>query len=214
MPLSNKISQYFRKNNHIIIHYHIFKNAGATVDAILRNNFGEACAEYEGSELAAVVKPESMLKYILENPHLKVISSHNARLPVPKHLRLTFYPLIFLRHPIDRIGSMYSFERRQPGGITFTADFARENSFAVRGVGHSCDARLSIAQCVSSFNRKPEARAVPRDSNARASGLRLNEPKATARVVCVLYRTLHPACKHRGGGLQSSVWSFKNSSSK
>jgi hypothetical protein len=90
MRLPTRFSRYFRDNNHIIVHYHIFKNAGSTVDAILRNNFGEACGKYEGNELAAVVKPEQLLKYVLENPHLKVISSHNARLPAPEYPRLTF----------------------------------------------------------------------------------------------------------------------------
>jgi len=130
MPVSDKIAQYFRKTNHVIIHYHIFKNAGSTVDAVLQRNFGEACGSFEGDSLAFVVTPESLLNYIVCNPHLKVISSHNARLPVPKHRRISFYPLIFLRHPIDRIGSMYAFERRQPHGTTLTSDFARENSFA------------------------------------------------------------------------------------
>lgn len=99
---------------HIIIHYHIFKNAGSTIDAILRNNFGAFCGGIEGNNPWDTLDAASLLQYVLDNPNLKVVSSHQARLPVPDAPGVLFYPLAFLRHPIDRVGSVYLFERRQP----------------------------------------------------------------------------------------------------
>jgi hypothetical protein len=119
-----------RENKNVIIHYHIFKNAGTTINGILQRHFGAAYGEYDGKKLARVIQQDALLSFILRNPHLKVVSSHNARLPVPQYPGVTFYPIIFLRHPIDRIGSMYAFERRQPPGTTNTSKFAHENSFA------------------------------------------------------------------------------------
>jgi hypothetical protein len=98
---------------HIIIHYHIYKNAGMTIDSILLNNFGGACGRVEGTNLGDTLEAKDILKYAIDNPSLKVISSHEARLPEPKTANITFHPLIFLRHPIDRVGSAYSFERWQ-----------------------------------------------------------------------------------------------------
>jgi len=116
---------------HIIIHYHIYKNAGSTVDSILKNNFGDYCGSIEGINPWDTLDPDAILKYAVENPGLKVISSHQARLPVPKCLNLVFHPLIFLRHPIDRVGSVYSFERRQPLSMPGPGiKIAHENDFA------------------------------------------------------------------------------------
>jgi hypothetical protein len=115
----------------IIIHYHIFKNAGSTVYSILKNNFGDRCGSIEGINPWDTLGSDAILKYAMENPSLKTISSHQARLPVPKCLNLVFHPLIFLRHPIDRVGSVYSFERREPlSSPSLGVKIAHENDFA------------------------------------------------------------------------------------
>lgn len=98
----------------IIIHYHIFKNAGSTIDAILKNNFGARCGSTEGPNPWDTLCADDILKYALSNPDMVAISSHQARLPLPKSRDLAFHPILFLRHPLDRAGSVYAFERRQP----------------------------------------------------------------------------------------------------
>jgi len=98
---------------HIVIHYHIFKNAGSTIDEFLRNNFRDSCSSLEGNTPWDTMSSDRILRHVAENPTIKAISSHQARLPEPMHPDTVFYPLIFLRHPIDRVGSVYAFERRQ-----------------------------------------------------------------------------------------------------
>jgi len=128
---------------HIIVHYHIYKNAGSTIDSILKYSFGkrfgfgqhfgfgERCGSIEGSNPWDTLNSDDVLKYAIDNPHIKVISSHQARLPVPSHTNLEFHPILFLRHPIDRAGSVYSFERRQPVNSSGPGvKIARENDFA------------------------------------------------------------------------------------
>jgi hypothetical protein len=97
----------------IIIHYHIFKNAGSTLYRLLKKNFGK-CGSIEGTNPWDTLSPDDILKYAIDNPSLKAITSHHARLPLPDHPDLVFHPLIFLRHPIDRVGSVYSYERSLP----------------------------------------------------------------------------------------------------
>jgi len=120
----------------IIVHYHLFKNAGTTVDSILERNFtGDQHAHVEGPLPWSTVQPQQILQFAIDNPSVRAISSHHARLPLPQHPSIQFVPILFIRHPIDRFASVYEFERRQPedslspsvviarnGGL---ADFAR-----------------------------------------------------------------------------------------
>jgi hypothetical protein len=115
----------------IVVHYHLFKNAGSTIDSILKNKFGSCWGNIEGNNPWDTLPPETLLKFAMEKQSLKAISSHHARLPVPDCQDISFLPLIFLRHPIDRVGSVYSFERRQPkDSPSLGAKIARNNDIA------------------------------------------------------------------------------------
>ncbi|MGF6240991.1 hypothetical protein P3T42_002742 [Paraburkholderia sp. GAS38] len=116
----------------VIIHYHLFKNAGTTIDSILSRNFpDDAHGHIEGPYPWSTVSSEQMLEYALANPRLRVISSHQARLPLPKHPDITFLPILFVRHPIDRFASVYEFERRQPEhDLSPSANIARNGGIS------------------------------------------------------------------------------------
>lgn len=99
---------------HVILHYHLFKNAGMTIDGILDRQLApEEHGFIEGDKPWTTVSPEQLLEFAVGNPGLRAISSHQARLPMPVHPSITFVPILFLRHPIDRFASVYEFERRQ-----------------------------------------------------------------------------------------------------
>jgi hypothetical protein len=98
-------------HRHIILHYHLFKNAGTSVDKILKENFKEGWHEHEGP--SSGWKSSDVAAYLEKNKHIKALSSHTALLPVPEIPNTTIYPIIFIRHPIDRIRSIYDFERKQ-----------------------------------------------------------------------------------------------------
>lgn len=97
----------------IIVHYHLFKNAGTSVDALLKKNFPESWAEQEfeipkkGSNRGAV------RDFLLANPKLRALSSHTALLPVPEIPDHPVFPIVFVRHPVLRIQSAYRFEAKQ-----------------------------------------------------------------------------------------------------
>jgi hypothetical protein len=59
----------------------------------------------------------------------KFFSSHTAILPIPIIKEVKVIPVIFMRHPIDRMASAYSFESKQ-GGDGFGPVLARNTNLA------------------------------------------------------------------------------------
>ncbi len=99
---------------HVILHYHILKNAGTTVRAVLEANFRGKCGDAEGPNPWDTIGEDVILEYAAAHPELKVISTHQGRLPAPVDSLAEFHPVVFLRHPIDRAASVYEFEHREP----------------------------------------------------------------------------------------------------
>jgi hypothetical protein len=112
----------------VILHYHLFKNAGTSLDAALKENFKNdewVTAEFPEQP----VKNREMVKqWIIDSPEAKCFSSHTAILPPPNITGVKIFPLIFIRHPIDRIESIYEFEKKQSGD-SFGAVLARNTDF-------------------------------------------------------------------------------------
>lgn len=113
----------------IVLHYHLFKNAGTSLDAAFKENV--AHGEWVTKEFPGrpQVNREQVGKWILENPHAKIFSSHTAFLPPPELESIKVIPVIFIRHPIDRIASAYAFEKKQ-GGDSFGAVLARNTDLS------------------------------------------------------------------------------------
>ena len=111
----------------IIIHCHIFKNAGTTFDWSLRKNFGNDFVDHRDDEKMRS-GPEYLKNYLLEHKNIKALSSHWIQFPLPEITNCTLLPAIILRHPIDRVGSVYLFEKKQKSQ-TIGAQKAKELLF-------------------------------------------------------------------------------------
>ena len=112
-------------HRHVILHYHLFKNAGTSLDAVLKRAFpsGWVTAEFPapgGRNSAALAE------WIEANPRAKAFSTHTGRGPLPSVPGVTVFPVVFMREPIARIRSAYRFERRQRAD-TLGAKLAREH---------------------------------------------------------------------------------------
>ncbi|TMK27338.1 MAG: class I SAM-dependent methyltransferase [Alphaproteobacteria bacterium] len=94
----------------IIIHYHFFKNAGTSVDAILQRNFG---AGWTSREYPPRSTPNAAGEFLTANPQIAALSSHTLPLPPPDIPDAEILPILFIRHPLDRLKSAYLFERNQ-----------------------------------------------------------------------------------------------------
>ncbi len=112
---------------YIILHCHIFKNAGSTIDNILKNNFGASAIIQESND-GQFISPDNLIA-IAKEGNINAISSHKLGLPVPIHSAIEFIPLIMLREPLDRLGSMYSFYNRQKQKINHECILAQQTSF-------------------------------------------------------------------------------------
>ena len=115
----------------LVLHYHLFKNAGTSVDTILKDSFGD---RWQNIDLPVGgrrrILPAEMAEFILANPQLLAVSSHDVVPPLPIG-EFQVFPIVFIRHPIVRARSAYLFEWQKEPGLeepsgTF-ADYVREH---------------------------------------------------------------------------------------
>jgi Sulfotransferase family len=108
----------------LLVHYHVYKNAGTSVEKNLSDSFGHQWAVCEGDRENMLLSNDDVASFAKANPHIRAISSHKARpFPIVEKLR----PILFLRHPIDRARSIFYFTKRDPTQIGHT--LARDGSF-------------------------------------------------------------------------------------
>lgn len=93
----------------VILHYHLFKNAGTSIDKLLESSFGAKWQNFDQKSANSRISPAEMQKIIEEHPDVLAFSSHQVVPPLPKG-DFVVYPIVFIRHPIDRIMSAYLFE--------------------------------------------------------------------------------------------------------
>jgi len=105
----------------VIIHRHIFKNAGTTFDYILQNNFGDAFCDHRDDLPMRRGGLDYLMGFLERNQNIRALSSHHIWFNPPGHTGIELIPVVFLRHPIERIRSVYYFEQQQqsdtPGAI-------------------------------------------------------------------------------------------------
>jgi len=138
----------------IILHYHLFKNAGTSVDAILKRNFpGQwLTAGFDGMENRTAVAD-----WICSHPQAVAFSLHPAQFPLPEIADVRIVPIVFLRHPLDRIRSAYAFEKDQPSD-SYGAKLAKQTDLS--GYVRTRLDRSQDRQC-RNFQTFRLARAVP-----------------------------------------------------
>lgn len=148
----------------VIVHYHILKNAGSTIEDMLDQSFGERFARFDRAERDAVISPAELLAFVEENPQLRAVSSHQIRYPLPEKKGILFYDVCFVRDPIDRVRSMYDYYRQSPdpgdpvsdlanrgdlGG--FVAGMVKDNPLQIRNV------QVNLIACVGDSDEPTRA---------------------------------------------------------
>ncbi len=97
----------------IIAHAHIFKNAGTTLDWSLQRSFGESFLDHRNDQKMIEGGGEYLQKLLEDAPELQAISSHHMPANLPQVLNRQIVALYMLRHPLERIASVYEFEKQQ-----------------------------------------------------------------------------------------------------
>lgn len=98
----------------VILHYHIFKNAGMSIEATLDRNFGERFCRFDTPDRNGQIANGDLVTYLNANTHIQALSSHHIRYPVPTVPGFFLFDLCFLRDPLDRIRSIYDYTREKP----------------------------------------------------------------------------------------------------
>lgn len=103
-----------KKRQTVLIHAHMFKNAGTSFDSSLTASFGNRFVDHRND--TAMRQGASYLEaYLLDNPDLLAISSHWITFPLPAVSETKLDLVLLFRDPIERTRSVYEFERRQQG---------------------------------------------------------------------------------------------------
>ena len=100
------------KTRFVVVHYHIFKNGGSTVEHILNREFPGSFARLHGPTSDAVLDGENLAVFLKEHPGVDAVTSHHLRYPLPVIRNTVLFDCCFLRHPLERLDSLYSYYRK------------------------------------------------------------------------------------------------------
>lgn len=145
----------------VILHAHLFKNAGTTLDWSLRRSFGDRFVDHRDDERMRLGRAGYLREYLAAHAEVLALSSHHLSFPLPAMDGVLLLPVVMLRNPVDRAGSVYRFERSQepttPGAVN-----AKDKSFReyvlwrlTPGVGRTIR-DFQIAKCLPKERRLRE----------------------------------------------------------
>lgn len=112
----------------VLCHYHIYKNSGTTFDALLAKNFKDKHICFDGPFPFFIIDQEQLSRIIERKSEIIAFSSHQIQLPAPTSINFRVLPVVFIRHPLLRIHSIYNF-KRQDYDSTSTSKAAQNMSF-------------------------------------------------------------------------------------
>lgn len=150
----------------ILLHYHLFKNAGTSLDQILKRNFGD---RWVTREFSTETRDNSALvaEWIAATPDAVAYSTHTAVGPVPQVEGVRVLTVMMLRDPVARIRSAYRFEVKQKAE-TWGAQLAKTHD--LEGYVEARLARKGDRQC-RNFQTNRLAMMVPGPARERARAL-------------------------------------------
>jgi hypothetical protein len=100
----------------VVVHYHFFKNAGSTIESILEREFGGEFATLHGHTADTELDNDELSVFLSTHRDIKAVSSHHLRYPLPNIKNIVVFDVCFIRHPLDRLHSMYSYLRKENTG--------------------------------------------------------------------------------------------------
>lgn len=125
-----------QKRRDVIVHYHLFKNGGSSIERMLHNSFGDKFQPFDRDQSSGRIPASELQQYLQKNPAIRAVSSHQLLPPVISG-EFRVMPVIFLRHPLIRVRSAYLFEWQKQLGLDIPkaslADYIEskfENSFS------------------------------------------------------------------------------------
>ena len=108
------------QQRNVLLHYHIFKNAGTTFERVLDENYGDGHITFDGPFSFSVIDQDQLSTIIQRHPNAIACSSHQIHLPPPSATRFRPIPVVFIRNPLLRIRSVFLFGKRSAGKVLET----------------------------------------------------------------------------------------------
>jgi len=109
----------------VLLHFHIFKNAGMTFGWVLENNFQKDHVRMDDID-GKVLGSEIVKRFIEKYPSVKAFSCHNMDISIQNTSEIEFIKLIFIREPIDRACSIYSYNKNVNTGKQESVENAKK----------------------------------------------------------------------------------------
>jgi hypothetical protein len=116
-------------NRAVLIHGHMYKNAGSTLDWSLQRCFGSGFVDHRDDE-AMKTGADYLQRYLLSRPATTALSSHWLTFDLPQTGNPDYHLLMLFRDPMLRMQSVYHFERRQREATVPVQEWGKWNSFA------------------------------------------------------------------------------------
>jgi len=103
-----------KKNHSICIHYDIFQNDSNIINNLLQINFQKFFVKKEDTKNPdRIISWTKVFDYFKDQPlGVKAFSSTQVRPPIPEQNSIKLIPMVFIRHPIDRTLSIFSFRKK------------------------------------------------------------------------------------------------------
>jgi hypothetical protein len=156
---------------YVVVHYHIMKNAGSTLVAVLEREFGDRLYDIHRAAASDVIGPDDLAGFIAEHSDVRAITSHHIRYPLPAIPSVVVFDCCFLRDPLDRLESLYTFLKKtnDPGvlgqlaanaGVAgFLSNLLEEHPHQV------CNPQTNLLANGGRFVRPPDANDLQRAVN-------------------------------------------------
>ena len=100
-----------RSQRFVLVHLHLFKNAGSTIEALLEQNFGEHFHRVHAEGDLGVIRGTDLQWILRRDRSIRALSSHHFRYPLPETDDCKLVDICFLRHPLQRVASMHRYLR-------------------------------------------------------------------------------------------------------
>ena len=96
----------------VVVHYHIFKNGGSTLESILEREFSDQFSSLHGPTADSVLDAQDLADLLQKHPEVRAVTSHHLCYPKPEIPKVVIFDCCFLRHPFERTHSIYTYLRK------------------------------------------------------------------------------------------------------
>ncbi|MEH6590797.1 MAG: hypothetical protein V7746_11090 [Halioglobus sp.] len=127
--LDSQTGQTAQASRAVLIHGHMYKNAGTTLDWSLQRSFGAGFVDHRDDK-AMKEGADYLQRYLHSQPAITALSSHWLTFELPKTGNPDYHLLMLFRDPMQRMQSVYHFERRQREATVPEQEWGKWDSFA------------------------------------------------------------------------------------